>query len=447
MINKPRITLVGRPNVGKSTIFNRLTGTKHALVHDEPGMTRDRRQGDGNLFDLDFFVEDTPGVTEQEDAVFYTQMHEQTLKSIECSDGVLFIVDGEQGCTPIERDFVKDLSKMNKPVWVVVNKCEGNKGLVGVSDASSLPIKGNVIEISALHNEGMYELYESLKSYWPDACSKENENTDKPLKITVLGRPNVGKSTLINALLKEDRLLVADYAGVTRDSIACRWSYDGRDIELTDTAGIRRGSRVYSTMEKLAVMDAKRSLNYSDIALVVIDATQALDKQDMTLMRMVADEGRGMVILINKWDIAQKKDDLRKKIKNHLSEWIPHVRGVPINFISASNGVDANSLFKEVLSVYDNWNRRIGTSHLNKWLECAISQNPPPVTNGRRIRIKFISQVKTRPPTFTLHCTKGDDIAESYKRYLVNQLRDSFDFRGTPIRILIKTIKNPYAGN
>jgi GTP-binding protein len=441
------IVIIGRPNVGKSTLFNRLVGKRLALVHDQPGMTRDRREGQGHLYGLSFRVMDTAGLADPDASQLTKAMMDQTLAAIAEANLILFVVDGREGCTPYDQDLAHILRRQKKPIIVLANKCEGRHGHLGLSDALSLGL-GDVIPISAEHGEGMSELYDALSPYVPAdegvVAEEDAESPQKPLHLAIVGRPNVGKSTLINQFIGQDRLLTGDMPGVTRDAITVDWEHQGRRIRLTDTAGMRKSARVMTDAERLAVMDTRRTIQYAEVVIILIDATAPLERQDLSIASDVAEEGRALVLALNKWDLVKDKDKRMKEVQGMLDIQLTQVRGIPCIPISAIHGKNLNRLMDAVFQVYDAWNKRLPTAKLNQWLQHVVEQHPTPAVSGRRIRLKYISQIKTRPPTFVLFANQAEDLPASYLRYLVNHMRQDFDLPGVPLRIYMRRGKNPY---
>jgi GTP-binding protein len=439
------IVIIGRPNVGKSTLFNRLVGKRLALVHDQPGMTRDRREGEGHLYDLHFTVMDTAGLSDPDASLLTQSMMDQTLAAIQEADLILFVVDGREGCTPYDQDLAKLLRRQKKPLLVLANKCEGRHGHGGLADAMSLGL-GDVIPISAEHGEGLSDLYDALVPYVPTSQDpKEGEPSEKPLLLAIVGRPNVGKSTLINQLIGQDRLLTGDMPGVTRDAIALDWEHQGRRIRLTDTAGMRKQSRAMASAERLAVMDTQRTIQFAEVVILLIDATAPLEKQDLTIASDVVEEGRALVLALNKWDLVKNKDAQMKEIQRILETQLTQARGIPCIPISAIHGKNLNRLLDVVFQIYKAWNQRLPTAKLNQWLQHVVTQHPAPAVAGRRIRLKYMTQIKSRPPTFALFASQAGELPTSYIRYLVNQMRQDFDLPGVPLRIYMRQGKNPYA--
>lgn len=445
---KHRLVIIGRPNVGKSTLFNRLAGKRLALVHDMPGMTRDRREASGSLYDLSFTIVDTAGLADPNISILTDAMRDQTLMAMQQATALLFVVDGREGCTPYDHDLAQLLRQQSVPVVVLANKCEGKHGNLGLSDAISLGL-GDVIPISAEHGEGLPDLYDALKAYIPSEDEPENKESSsqqsKPLQLAIVGRPNVGKSTLINRLLGENRLLTGDMPGVTRDAIALDWHYNDRAITLIDTAGMRRRGKIDASSERLAVMDTERSIRFAEAVILIIDATMPFEKQDLSIASRVVEEGRGLILALNKWDLVENKPEVLRKMQDTLETQLTQVRGIPCIPISATRGKNLERLMDAVIEIYETWNRRLSTGQLNRWLEYATSRHPAPAVAGRRIRLKYMTQVKSRPPTFAVFASKANELPESYVRYLINSLREDFKLLGTPIRIYVRSGDNPYA--
>jgi GTP-binding protein len=438
------VAIVGRPNVGKSTLFNRLVGQRLALVDDTPGVTRDRREGDARLGDLRFRVFDTAGLEDISDDSLEARMRRQTERAVEAADVALLLIDARAGVTPTDRHFAQQLRRGRTPVLLVANKCEGRAGGPGLLEAYELGL-GEPIAISAEHGEGLAELYDALAVRARDgAASAPAEVPPPPMQLAVVGRPNVGKSTLINRLIGEDRLLVGPEAGITRDAIGVPFRFGGRAIRLMDTAGMRRHARVSAKLEKLSVGDTRRAINYAEIVVLVIDATVGLEKQDLGIAADVVEEGRGMVIAVNKWDAVADPDATLRAIRDRLTFSLPQVRGIPVITISAREGRNLDTLMRAALALSDTWSRRVSTADMNRWLEGALAQHPPPLVAGRPIRIRYATQIKTRPPTFALFVSKPQDLPESYLRYLAGSLRDSFQLDGVPIRMVMRKGRNPY---
>jgi GTP-binding protein len=442
------VAIIGRPNVGKSTLFNRLAGRKLALVDDRPGVTRDRREGDARLGGMRFRIIDTAGLEEADGASLEGRMREQTQAAINQADVCLFMIDARTGVTPMDDHFAGLLRKSGKPVILLANKAEGKAGETGVFEAFGLGL-GEPVALSAAHGEGLDELYDLLKPHYKSAgkepSGEEVAGPDKPMRLAIVGRPNAGKSTLINRLVGEERMLTGPEAGITRDAIALDWSWQGKQIKLWDTAGMRRRSRVTDKLEKLSVADGLRAVQFAEVVVLLLDATQALERQDLTIADLVAKEARALVIAMNKWDLVKEKNAARKALDDDIERLLPQLSGVPVVTMSAISGKGVDRLMPAVMKIYDVWNRRVPTAKLNQWLDFQISRHPPPAPSGRRIKIRYMTQARARPPTFALFCSNAKDLPDSYKRYLINSLREDFDLPGVPIRINLRQGKNPYA--
>ncbi len=446
-----KVAFVGRPNVGKSSLFNRLTRKKTAIIHDLPGVTRDRRYGDADLFDLKFQIIDTAGTELQHNKATELQqlMEVQTFKAADEADIIFFMFDAREGVTPIDEDLAARLRSYQKPVILVGNKAEGVRFQ---HDYTSFKLGlGDPVYISAVHGEGMIDLFtammECIKTHHlsMDEEEKEVDPDSKEIELAIIGRPNVGKSTLVNALLKEERQLTGPMAGLTRDSIHIDWHYKDYHIKLVDTAGQRRRSNVNDPIEKLAVTDALRSVQYCNVAALVLDASCPLEKQDLTIARHVADEGRALVIILNKWDIAKDPKAILAEVHHELEHHFAQVKHVPVITTSALEGTGLNKFMDAVLEVYRLWNVRLTTGQLNQWLRYTVDQHAPPLVNGRRIKLKYATQIKTRPPTFHLFSNLPKEIPEDYRRYLMNSLRESFDLPSIPLRFVFRGgDNNPY---
>ena len=439
------VAIVGRPNVGKSTLFNRLVGRRHALVDDSPGVTRDRREGEAALGPLRFTVIDTAGLVEAAPDSLEARMLEQTHLAAEAADVSLLMIDGRAGVTPDDRYFAAAMRKLGRSAILVVNKCEGKAGQDGLFDAYSLGM-GDPVAVSAEHGQGMSELYDALGPYGGALEETDQAAADKPLQLAIVGRPNAGKSTLLNCLVGEERTVTGPEPGITRDAIAVAWSYKGRAIKLVDTAGMRRRAKVVARLEQMSVTDTLRVIRMAEFVLLLLDADMALERQDLSIARLVVEEGRGLIIVINKWDmVARGRRALLKCIDQRLADSLPQNRGVPVVPLSALHGEGVDKLLPKVFKTYETWNKRVSTGRLNRWLEGVVAAHPPPMAGGRRIKLRYMTQIKARPPTFALFVSRPKALPDAYQRYLTNQLRDAFKLDGVPIRLLLRAGKNPYA--
>ena len=438
------VAIIGRPNVGKSTLFNRLVGKKLALVDDTPGVTRDRREGEASISNLHFRVIDTAGLEEKFDDSLEGRMRRQTEIALEEADVALMLIDARTGITPLDKHFAGWLRKSKTPVILIANKCEGKAGMPGLMESFSLGL-GEPIALSAEHGEGLSELFDALLPFEAQDSEGDEDDEEKPLQLAIVGRPNAGKSTLVNYLIGEDRMLTGPEAGVTRDAIAVEWNYEGRAIKLVDTAGLRKKARVQKKLEKLSVADSLRVIRMAEVVVLMVDAEETFEKQDLTIAAHVIEEGRALVIAVNKWDTVKDRQGTLKLIRDRLSISLPQVRGVPVVTLSALSGRGVEKLIPAVLEVYELWNTRISTAKLNRWLEVMLEQHPPPMAKGRRLKIRYMTQVKARPPTFSLFMSSRGELPESYIRYLINGLREDFKLTAVPIRLFPRTGKNPYA--
>jgi GTP-binding protein len=439
-----RLAIVGRPNVGKSTLFNRLAGRKLAIVDDLPGVTRDRKFATGRLGDLELDLIDTAGFEDVTDESLEARMRTQTEQALADADVALFVIDAREGVTPMDRVFAELLRKYDKPVILAANKAEGKAGAAGALDAYRLGF-GEPVEISAEHGEGMADLYQVLLQSEPEAADEEDEQGDKPVRIAIVGRPNAGKSTLVNKLIGEDRLLTGPEAGITRDSIPVDWTWDGRPIRLVDTAGLRRKAKVQEKLEKLSTQDTIRSITFAEVVILVMDATHPFEVQDLQIGDLVEREGRALVFVLAKWDLVEDPGARLRDIIEEAQKQLPQLKGSPIVALSAETGRNLDRLMPAVFKAHEHWSTKVRTKDLNDWLSMATSRHPPPAVNGRRVKPRYIAQTKARPPTFVLMASRADQLPDSYRRYLINSMRESFDLPGTPIRLTVKSGKNPYA--
>jgi GTP-binding protein len=452
------VAIVGRPNVGKSTLFNRLIGKRLALVDDLPGVTRDRREGRARLGDLAFTAIDTAGLAEAAPESLSGRMQEQTEAAISAADAVLFLIDARAGTTPADRAFAHLVRKSGKPAILIANKSEGSAGEAGVLEAYELGL-GEPIAISAEHGEGLADLYAGLRAALPDATAPaaEVEQGDaggdieqktaerRAIRIAVVGRPNCGKSTLVNRLLGEERLLTGPEAGITRDAIAVDLTWQDRPFRVHDTAGLRRRSRVEEKLEKLSVADALNAVRFAEVVVLLMDAQKPFEEQDLRIADLIEREGRALVIGMNKWDLIEPRPGAIKQLREETDHWLPQVKGVPVIAVSGLTGAGLDRLMQAVIDAHAVWNRRVETSALNRWIAAVVAAHPPPAVSGRRIRLDYITQPKSRPPTFVLFTSRADALPDAYRRYLVNSLRETFDLAGTPIRLTLREKKNPYA--
>jgi GTP-binding protein len=463
----PQVVIIGRPNVGKSTLFNRLVGKKLALVDDQPGVTRDRRFGAAGLSGLEFEAVDTAGWEDEDPATLPGRMRAQTEVSLKGADAALFVIDARAGLTPLDEEIGRWLREQEVPVVLVANKAEGNSGQSGILEAYSLGL-GEPVPVSAEHGEGIADLYqalfpliseraEALRLAQDQRSEEEGANEEgaeedpgRPLSLAIVGRPNAGKSTLINRLLGEDRLLTGPEAGITRDSIAVPWQWtdpasgEARAIKLIDTAGMRKKAKVDDKLEKLAVADARHAVDFAEVVVLLLDATRGLEVQDLKIANLVLDEGRALMIAINKWDVAEDASALFNGIRAALDEGLAQLKGVPLLAVSARTGKGLDQLLAAAFELREQWSRRVPTAALNRWFEHALEANPPPAPGGRRIKLRYVTQIKTRPPSFVVFGTRLDDLPASYERYLVNGLRKELGFGAVPVRLTLRNSKNPF---
>lgn len=440
-----KVAIVGRPNVGKSTLFNRLVGKRLALVDDRPGVTRDRRYADGNIGDIDLTLIDTAGYEDVTDESLEARMREQTEAAIEDADLILFMMDAREGVTALDRIFADRLRHQHKPVILLANKSESRESGGGIGEAYALGF-GEPVAISAEHGEGMADLYAAIVAAGADIFVEEIDEPDKPIRIAIIGRPNAGKSTLINRLIGEDRMLTGPEAGITRDSISVDWEYEGHNIRLVDTAGMRRKARVQEKLEKLSVADTIRAITFAEVVVLVMDKDDAFDTQDLQLADLVEREGRALVYVAAKWDLETEPQARLAKLQQMAEDKLPQLKGSPFVALSSHSGRGVERLMPAVLQAHATWSVKVKTKDLNTWLALATQRHPPPAVDGKRIKPKYMAQTKARPPTFVLMASRAEAMPEQYKRYLVNNLRESFDLPGTPIRLIVKSgSENPYA--
>ncbi len=457
------VAIIGRPNVGKSSLFNRLVGKKLALVDDQPGVTRDRREGAARLGDLSFTIIDTAGLEEGDVATLSGRMRAQTEAAVGDADAIVFMIDARTGLTPLDHHFASLVRRAGKPLILVANKAEGRAGNAGAFEAFDLGL-GDPVPLSAEHGEGMADLYDALLQALPEATAPEVDPDDdararphfddeedgteldatKPLNIAVLGRPNAGKSTLLNRLLGEDRLLTGPEPGITRDAIGLDFTWRGRDMKIFDTAGLRKRARVDDKLEKLAAADALRAAKFAEVVIVLLDATIPFEKQDLTIADLIEREGRALVIGLNKWDLIEARGSRLSELREDADRLLPQVRGAPVVPVSGLSGQGLDKLMEAVIRVHETWNRRIATAKLNRWLNAVVDATPPPAVSGRRIKLRYMTQPKARPPSFVLFGNQLTQLPTSYQRFLVNGLRETFDLPGVPIRLSLRQGENPY---
>jgi len=475
------IALIGRPNVGKSTLFNRIAGKALAIVDDRPGVTRDWRETPAHIFDRPVMIIDTAGLEEADTGSLTDRMRERTLMALNRSDLALFIIDGVVGITSADQHFARIARKSGKPVLMIVNKSDTKSARENLAEAYSLGL-GDPYFVSAAHGEGLSDLYHAIMEHMPAELTEEeleeeqarrprrpvdedddiagidgiegnleyefidhDDITKKPIKIAIVGRPNAGKSTLVNAIIGEDRVLTGPEAGITRDPIAIDWQWHGQNFQLVDTAGLRRKSRITDKVERISTQETMRMVRLAQVVILVVDAILGIDKQDLTIAKHVIDEGRVLILAVNKWDIVEERALIQKQLPEMLSHVLGQLPGLPVVYLSGLTGKNMDGLFRSTMDAYALWNKRVGTGHLNRWLARRESRHPAPLVSGRPNRLRYMTQVKVRPPTFALWCSKPDDMPDDYQRYLVNGLREDFDIMGVPIRFYFRASKNPYA--
>jgi GTP-binding protein len=440
----PTIAIVGRPNVGKSTLFNRLVGKRLALVDDRPGVTRDRREGDAKLLGLDFRVIDTAGFEDEDPHSLPGRMRQQTEAAVRDADAALFMIDAREGLTPLDEEIGRWLRAEATPVVVVANKAEGRASENGIFEAFRLGL-GDPIALSAEHGEGVADLFEALLPFVEGKdLEDEEEGEGAPLKLAIVGRPNAGKSTLVNRMLGEERMITGPEAGITRDSISLDWQWEGRRVRLVDTAGLRKRAKVEDKLERLSVADTRRAIDYAEVVVLLLDATRGLEVQDLKIAAQVIEEGRALIIALNKWDVAENASSLFNGVKAALGEGLAQLRDVPLLTVSAKTGKGTDTILKVGFELRDAWSRRVPTGELNRWFEAAIDANAPPAPKGQRIKLRYITQVKSRPPTFVVFGNRTDELPESYRRYLLNAMRRDLGLGPVPVRLDFRGRSNPF---
>src|SRR3954447_1557301 len=444
---QPTVAIVGRPNVGKSTLFNRLVGKRLALVDDRPGVTRDRREGDAKLLGLEFRVIDTAGFEDEDPHTLPGRMRQQTEAAVREADAALFMIDGREGVTPLDEEIARWLRAETTPVVVVANKAEGRAGQEGAYEAYSLGL-GDPIAISAEHGEGVGDLFEALRPHVEHehftADEDEEDGGEHPLSLAIVGRPHAGKSTLVNRMLGEERMITGPEAGITRDSIALSWQWKDRPVRLVDTAGLRKRAKVDDKLERLSAADTKRSIDYAEVVVLLLDATRGLESQDLRIADQVVEEGRALIIALNKWDVAENASSLFNGVKAALAEGLSQLKDVPLLTVSAKTGKGIDTVLEVAFELREAWSRRVTTGELNRWFADAIEANPPPAAGGKRIKLRYITQVKTRPPSFVVFGNRTDELPESYRRYLVNAIRRDLKLGPVPLRLDFRGRANPF---
>jgi GTP-binding protein len=439
----PTVAIVGRPNVGKSTLFNRLVGKRLALVDDRPGVTRDRREGDASLLGLDFRVIDTAGFEDEDPESLPGRMRQQTEAAVREADAALLLIDARQGVTPLDEEIGRWLRAESTPIIVVANKAEGNAGESGILDAYRLGL-GEPLAMSAEHGEGVADLFEALRPHVEHDHFDPEEGEHAPLKLAVVGRPNAGKSTLVNRMIGEERMITGPEAGITRDSISMKWEWNGHPVQLVDTAGLRKRAKVEDKLERLSAADTRRAIDYAEVVVLLLDATRGLESQDLRIAAQIIDEGRALIIALNKWDVAENASALFNGVKAALGEGLAQLRDVPLLTVSAKTGKGIDTILEVAFELRDAWSRRVPTGELNRWFESAIEANPPPAPKGQRIKLRYITQVKTRPPSFVVFGNRTDELPESYRRYLLNALRRALNLGPVPLRLDFRGRANPF---
>jgi GTP-binding protein len=442
----PTVAIVGRPNVGKSTLFNRLVGKKLALVDDRPGVTRDRREGEARLLGLEFRVIDTAGYEDEDPQTLPGRMRAQTEAAVRDADVALFLIDAREGVTPLDAEIARWLRSAKTPVVIVANKAEAKMAQSGVLDAYRLGL-GDPVPLSAEHGEGVVDLFEALRPLVEreaDEGAPEEEDAGAPLHLAIVGRPNPGKSTLVNRMVGEERLITGPEAGITRDAITLDWEWQGKPVRIVDTAGLRKRAKIIDKLEKLSGADARRAIDMAEVVIVLLDATRGLEAQDLRIAELVIEEGRALIIAVNKWDVADNASSLFNGIKSALEEGLAQIKAIPVLTVSAKTGKGIDQLLGAAFELREQWSRRVSTGELNRWFEAAVEANPPPAPGGKRIKLRYITQVKTRPPSFVVFGTRVSELPESYRRYLLNSMRRDLGLGPVPLRLTMRSPKNPF---
>jgi len=440
----PTVAIVGRPNVGKSTLFNRLVGKRVALVDDRPGVTRDRREGEANLLGLEFRVIDTAGFEDDDPQTLPGRMRKQTEAAVREADAALFLVDAREGLTPLDEEIGRWLRVETTPVIIVANKAEGRAAETGIFEAFRLGL-GDPVAVSAEHGEGIADLFEALRPHVEHEHFEDDEDAhEHPLKLAIVGRPNAGKSTLVNQMLGEERMITGPEAGITRDSIKLNWNWNGQLVQLVDTAGLRKRAKVEDKLERLSAADTKRAIDHAEVVVLLLDATRGLEAQDLRIADQVIEEGRALIIALNKWDVAEHASSLFNGVKAALAEGLAQVKDVPLLTVSGKTGKGTDTLLKVAVELREAWSRRVPTGELNRWFASAVDANPPPAPKGQRIKLRYITQVKSRPPTFVVFGNRTDELPESYRRYLLNAMRRDLGLGAVPLRLNFRSSRNPF---
>ena len=442
----PTVAIIGRPNVGKSTLFNRLVGKRVALVDDRPGVTRDRREGDAKLLGLKFRLIDTAGFEDEDPGSLPGRMRKQTEAAVREADAALFLIDARDGLTPLDEEIARWLRVETTPVVVVANKAESSGAESGVLEAYRLAL-GEPVPVSAEHGEGIVDLFDALRPHVEHDhfdVGDDDDDSGHPLKLAIVGRPNAGKSTLVNRMLGEERMITGPEAGITRDAIRLDWEWNGHRVQLVDTAGLRKRAKVDDKLERLSAADTKRAIDHAEVVVLLLDATRGLESQDLRIADQVIEEGRALIIALNKWDVAEGASALFNGVKAALAEGLAQIKDVPLLTVSGKTGKGVETVIEVAVELREAWSRRIPTGELNRWFEAAIDANPPPAPKGQRIKLRYITQVKSRPPTFVVFGNRTEELPESYRRYLLNAMRRDLGVGAVPLRLNFRSSRNPF---